>query len=490
MKAKTIEINWHDGLAIYSVDYSSDGIRFASAGADTSVRLWSIKRRADNTKDNSQNKTGLPVHIEFLSELKRHSGPVNVVRFSPSGEYLASAGDDSCVIIWKRSMVGESAFGRDNAEFEKESWSVVHMFHGHNKEIYDLAWSPCGEYIITASIDNTARVWSISARSTIHVFTDHTHYVQGVAWDPLGEYVATQSSDRSVAVYHYKQDSQRRLHFGAAKRHYKMTKTADSTSTRFYHDENLVTFFRRLSFSPDGTFLITPAGVMTAGTEDGDNNVMHCAFIYPRNTIRKHPIAHTSNHNKPTIAVRWSRHAYQLRSSNKSRLFTLPHRLLYAVASQEAIYIYDTQQSKPLCVVSGMHFAPITDVSWSHDGTMLAFSSADGYCSTIVFDEEELGVIGKLPARESITMTPSIDNDISYEQQHATEKDVVMMDISSPPQPIRVEKRAAIATVTPQSDKTKKRRIAPTLISSSLPSSTISPCSSSRIFPNETQNQG
>lgn len=33
---------------------------------------------------------------------------------------------------------------------------------GHNKEIYDLAWSPCGRYFITASIDNTARVWSLS----------------------------------------------------------------------------------------------------------------------------------------------------------------------------------------------------------------------------------------------------------------------------------------------------------------------------------------
>lgn len=32
---------------------------------------------------------------------------------------------------------------------------------GHNKEIYDLAWSPCGRYFITASIDNTARVWSL-----------------------------------------------------------------------------------------------------------------------------------------------------------------------------------------------------------------------------------------------------------------------------------------------------------------------------------------
>lgn len=36
------------------------------------------------------------------------------------------------------------------------------MSSGHNKEIYDLAWSPCGNYFITASIDNTARVWSLS----------------------------------------------------------------------------------------------------------------------------------------------------------------------------------------------------------------------------------------------------------------------------------------------------------------------------------------
>jgi len=33
---------------------------------------------------------------------------------------------------------------------------------GHTKEIYDLAWSPCGNYFITASIDNTARVWSLA----------------------------------------------------------------------------------------------------------------------------------------------------------------------------------------------------------------------------------------------------------------------------------------------------------------------------------------
>lgn len=35
----------------------------------------------------------MPVEVDFLSELKRHTAPVNVARFSPSGLYIASAGD-------------------------------------------------------------------------------------------------------------------------------------------------------------------------------------------------------------------------------------------------------------------------------------------------------------------------------------------------------------------------------------------------------------
>jgi chromatin assembly factor 1 subunit B len=35
----------------------------------------------------------MPVEVDFLSELKRHTAPVNVARFSPSGRYIASAGD-------------------------------------------------------------------------------------------------------------------------------------------------------------------------------------------------------------------------------------------------------------------------------------------------------------------------------------------------------------------------------------------------------------
>ena len=57
------------------------------------------------------------VGIEFLSNLDRHAKTVNVVRFSPNGLLLATAGDDGTIILWKLSenkkMNGSSNFGDD-----------------------------------------------------------------------------------------------------------------------------------------------------------------------------------------------------------------------------------------------------------------------------------------------------------------------------------------------------------------------------------------
>jgi chromatin assembly factor 1 subunit B len=44
--------------------------------------------------------------------------------------------------------------------------------------------------------------------------------------------------------------------------------------------------------------------------------------------------------------------------------FGLPYRIVYAVATQDAVYVYDTQQTKPICVVSNLHFTTFTDLCW------------------------------------------------------------------------------------------------------------------------------
>ncbi|KAN0070348.1 hypothetical protein V8E54_011217 [Elaphomyces granulatus] len=78
-------------------------------------------------------------------------------------------------------------------------------------------------------------------------------------------------------------------------------------------------------------------------------------------------------------------------AQGSSSAFALPYRIVYAVAIQDTVIISDTQQQTPLCVVSNLHFAAFTDLSWSNDGLMLIVSSSDGFCSTLSFSPGELG---------------------------------------------------------------------------------------------------
>lgn len=48
------------------------------------------------------------MHPEIAADLSRHQKAVNVVRWSPSGEYLASGDDESVIFIWKLKSESET----------------------------------------------------------------------------------------------------------------------------------------------------------------------------------------------------------------------------------------------------------------------------------------------------------------------------------------------------------------------------------------------
>jgi chromatin assembly factor 1 subunit B len=207
-------------------------------------------------------------------------------------------------------------------------------------------------------------------------------------------------------------------------------------TANIYASEALPSFFRRLTFSPDGSLLFTPAGQYRLPHSNSDD-IVNTVYIYTRAGLNKPPVAFLPGHKKPSIAVRCSPIIYQLRASTvptknitmdtsaageeipalpESALghrasvssstmdpppftamspspsmtapspkaieidsippaitsvppgppsaFGLPYRIVYAVATQDAVYIYDTQQTKPLCVISNLHYATFTDLSW------------------------------------------------------------------------------------------------------------------------------
>ncbi|KAJ4490335.1 WD40 repeat-like protein [Lentinula aciculospora] len=246
MRYRTLEIRWHESKPIASCDFqpvpsfkkarppapgSSDistqewnerwtgqSYRLATGGEDNHVRIWMVypNIRPATTSESSASTSRTaprPPRVEYLATLSRHSAAVNVVRWSPNGELIASAGDDGMIILWAQSSTPQAAtYGIDLTPEEllneKEFWKVRVMVRCTTMQVYDLAWSPTGEYIIAGSTDNAARVFQAADGKCIHEIADHTHFVQGVSWDPLNEFIATQSSDRAMHVHRVTHNNQ------------------------------------------------------------------------------------------------------------------------------------------------------------------------------------------------------------------------------------------------------------------------------------------
>ncbi|KAL7274762.1 Chromatin assembly factor 1 subunit [Rhizina undulata] len=552
MKAVPLTIHWHEfNQPIYSAHFEPHGKgRLATAGGDNNVRIWKIVGEGEERK------------VVYLSTLTKHNQAVNVVRFCPRGEMLASASDDGNVILWVPAEPGHrgTAFGEDDSE-DKETWRLKHMCRTTGSEIYDLAWSPDGIFFITGSMDNIARVWNAQTGQMVRQIAEHNHYVQGVAWDPLNEFVATQSSDRSVHIYTLKsKDGQfslsqhgkiskidlpprrrvssnspappdiplrsnnfppdtaaviaspapstpgtptsfslpmnppamvasRRSSFSSSASLRRSTspspalplpavksmefspKVYGAKNSNIYYNESLTSFFRRLTFTPDGSLLLTPAGqYKTSNINSGEggktaDEIINTVYIYTRAGLNKPPIAHLPGHKKPSIAVKCSPILYTLRKAQaptkhiivdtssaddsipllpppavgnqsvsgsgagstsnpkesstpgtpSNTAFALPYRMVYAVATQDSVLIYDTQQQTPICVVSNLHFAVFTDLTWSADGLTLLMTSTDGFCSVVVFMPGELGekYTGPIPTSPPTTLSTTPANPTS-----------------------------------------------------------------------------
>lgn len=79
----------------------------------------------------------------------------------------------------------------------------------------------------------------------------------------------------------------------------------------------------------------------------------------------------------------------------------VPYRSIFAVLTQDSVLIYDTHHERPLCIARGLHYAGLTDCTWSVDGRQLIVSSTDGYLSILSFDENEFGQVYTPPKVEA-----------------------------------------------------------------------------------------
>ncbi|KAJ3227573.1 hypothetical protein HK099_001422 [Clydaea vesicula] len=128
--------------------------------------------------------------VDPIILLSGHESEIYTVRFSPNGNYLASAGMDRNVLFWNV---------KNNTNFS--------MIKAHKNAILDLTWSRDGENIFTASADKTIGIWNVENGVKERGLKGHTNHVNAVTVSKRGhELLASSSNDQYLKVWDFRKE--------------------------------------------------------------------------------------------------------------------------------------------------------------------------------------------------------------------------------------------------------------------------------------------
>jgi WD40 repeat protein len=72
---------------------------------------------------------------------------------------------------------------------------------GHTGGVMSAVFSPNGKFVVTASMDGTARVSDASTGQSLAILRGHTDRVYSAAFSPDGKFVITASQDGTARIY-------------------------------------------------------------------------------------------------------------------------------------------------------------------------------------------------------------------------------------------------------------------------------------------------
>ncbi len=178
---------------VQSVSFSPDNQLIATAGDDKTIKLW------------TRNGQYLKTLVEKPGQKQSHRKPILSVVFSKDSQLIASAGEDKVIKLWRR----DGTYIR-----------TLQSPNGYQDAISSVAFDPQGAFIVSGSKDHTIKFWSLDGKllKTITGYQQplqnkrltsnsrlipngHQQPITSVSFSPDGQWLATASQDQTVKLW-------------------------------------------------------------------------------------------------------------------------------------------------------------------------------------------------------------------------------------------------------------------------------------------------
>ncbi|MEM9770895.1 MAG: hypothetical protein AAF889_04720 [Cyanobacteria bacterium P01_D01_bin.73] len=355
---------------VVSARFSPDNKTIATASSDGTAILW--------------DRSGKPL------EILRHQGiPVKDIQFSPDGTSIVTVLSKGEMVIW--SDVGSSN--------TKDSIPPRDVIPAHNGIISSVTFSQDGKYIVTTSLDETAKLWNSSGQ-LLQTLEGHKGWVWSASFHPKDGVIATTSSDGTIKIWDRKGNELETLvgHSSwvrgvefSPNGLQMITVSDDQTAMIWERGRNaseLQTLIEKgitgAEFSPDGQNIITTSSQKKATLWDRDGNIL--ATFPHRSTVSG---ADFSSDGQTLATTSWDGFvALWSRESLEGKALKISSSVILGVDfspdSQALVIVIGNTKPRILNLVNGQervldgHKDIVRSADFSSDGKTIVTASDDG----------------------------------------------------------------------------------------------------------------